>query len=976
MKIERLHLIGFGKLRNCAVVFDPDKVNLLIEENEFGKSTIVAAIVAALYGFPPRERTTPDALAEREVYRPDDDGPYQVSLEVRVPDRHGWTRLRILRDFRRGRPRVYNLSEGGKEITDEFAQQRKEIGEILLGLSREQFVNTCLVRQAALQVLPDLSDLAAQLQKIADAETGDRTAADAIRALRKALQEFPASRMGSGPLMIDTELQRAKAELERIHKELEQLDQERRRIEPQLVRIGDLEREIEEAQARQRLAHYLRERAEYEQLERARERRESLEAERHRLRQEYEALAPYETFPAAQLANLESWMGALRRIARERAALEEQLGHARRRYAEIREQEGRFGPLASFTPADREQLVVLAEQYKELHEKIHEGRQKVHAEQQRLAERGIHLEEFERWRERVGTLDLEERRRALEAEARRSDLQRQSRLAEERREEHLALCAEIERERDRARQWAERTLILPLMGGIITSIALLLGFDRASILPGLLTALSLGLWLALRRTARTHRRQEWMRARAEADRLQQQIESLHIERAQLEDQMRPLLARTGLESLESLAHACRRLETLTAELQPLLFERSTLRDREREFEQKRGQLRAFLDRAGRPSDEPIQEEIERLIRDLDRVFELKHERTQLDEELAQEEAKREDVLREEQEYRERILALLREAHAVDPTETTPSLEGIEAAVARFREGIERYNALQRVKRELKQVERDLMTLPELPILLEQRTRVRESLSRREAEDPGLAAHVPERSPEEYASEAERWSACERARHEELKRLQMQIAAILDRHEKRRPELLEQEQDLKQHLERVQNFKRAVEYALEVFERIAREIHDQWAEALTDISSELLRTLQTDYAALRFDRELRLRVALRERDDILQTNQLRSQLSLGTREQLSLIARLAVSRYLSRDRRLPLILDEPFANSDDARFARLMRLLLGDLSREHQIIITSCHRQRHEWLKTQYPDLFVQRVYWCTLGPLHTSGPSR
>ncbi|GBC81295.1 hypothetical protein HRbin10_00403 [bacterium HR10] len=968
MKIERLHLVGFGKLQNCEIVFDPDKVNLLIEENEFGKSTIVAAIVAALYGFPPRERTTPDALAEREVYRPDDGGPYQVSLEVRALGRHGWTRLRILRDFHRGRARIFNLSEGGTEITDAFVRQRREVGEILLGLSREQFVNTCLVRQAALQALPDLSDLTVQLQKIADAEAGDRTAADAIRALRKALEEFPASRTGKGPLRIDTELQRVKAKLEDIREKLEQLDRERRQIEPQLVRIGALEREIEEAQARQRLAHYLRERAEYERLERARERRESLEAERHRLRQEYEALAPYETFPAAQLANLESWMGALRRITRERAAREEQLGRAHRRYAEIREQEERFGSLASFTPADREQLVVLAEQYKELHGKIHEGWQKVHAEQQRLAERGIHLEEFEQWRERVGALDLEERRRALEAEARRSDLQRQSRLAEERREEHLALCAEIERERDRARRRAERMLALTLIGGIITSIALLLGFDHASVLPGLLTALSLGLWLALRRTARTHRRQEWMRAHAEADRLQQQIEILHIERAQLEDQMRPLLARTGLDSLESLAHACRRLETLTAELQPLLLERSTLRERELELEQKRGHLRAFLDRAGRPGDEPIQEEIERLIRDLDRVFELRHERAQLEERLAQEEADREATLREEQDYRERILALLREAHAVDPTETTPSLEDIEAAVARFREGVKRYDALQRVKQKLEQVERDLMTLPELSVLLEQRTRVRESLSRREAKDPGLAAHMPERSPEEYASEAEHWSAHERARREELTQLRTQIAATFDRLEKQRPELLEQEQELKQHLERVQNFKQAVERALDIFERIAREIHDQWAEALTDISRELLRTLQTDYAALQFDRELRLRVALKERDDILQTNQLRSQLSLGTREQLSLIARLAVSRYLSRDRRLPLILDEPFANSDDARFARLMRLLLGELSREHQIIITSCHQKRHEWLKTQYPDLFAQRVHWCTLSP--------
>jgi hypothetical protein len=40
----------------------------------------------------------------------------------------------------------------------------------------------------------------------------------------------------------------------------------------------------------------------------------------------------------------------------------------------------------------------------------------------------------------------------------------------------------------------------------------------------------------------------------------------------------------------------------------------------------------------------------------------------------------------------------------------------------------------------------------------------------------------------------------------------------------------------------------------------------------------------------------------------------------------------VSRYLSKDKvRLPLILDEPFANSDDERFMQLMELIQNQLS---------------------------------------------
>lgn len=970
MKIERLRFLGFGKLRNCEIVFDPEKANLLIEENEFGKSTIVAAIVAALYGFPPRDRTTSEVLSEKETYRPEDGGPYQVSLDVRALGRRGWTRLRIFRDFARGRMRVFNLDEGGREITEDFAQRQKEIGEILLGLSRDQFLNTCLVRQAALHALPNLGGLAKQLQRIADAEAGDRTADEAIEALKQALREFPASRMGKGLLQIETEIKRTEDELREIMEELKRLERERHQVEPKLDRICQIEREIEDARRQQRLAHYLRERAEYEQLERWRQRREELEAERCRLQQDAKALAPYETFPAARLVNLERWMGALRQIAHERAKIEEELKRAHRQCAEMRQKEEQFGPLASFTQEERRQLDVLAEQYKELQQRIHQDQQKVQAEQQRLAERGMSLEELEHWRKHVGALELEERRQVLDAHARWRDLERQSQLFKERQQEHLALCAEIERERDRKHRWAGSVFPPMLVGVVATSLALLFGFDRVGMLFGLPTSLLLALWLFLRHAARTHRRHEWTRAQSEADRLDQEIERLQAERARLEEQVRPLLAQTGLDSLEALARACARLETLTAELQPLLRGQAALGEHERELQQKRDLLRTFLERSGRPSAEPTLAEIERLNRDLDCLFELRRDRMSLEEQITRTEAKLENTRQKEQEYRESLLALLREASVIDPAEANPSLEDLEAASERFREGVAQHDRLQRVKRELEHVERNLKELPELAELHERRERINQSLRRREAEDSALASQLPERSAEEYATEAERWNDRERELRKDLQQLQKEIAIVLDRLEKQRPELLERQEELTRHLKRVQNFKRAAEYALDVFRQIAGEIRGQWANALTGISQELLRTLNTDYVALHFDPgTLEPRVQLKTSTSIVQTNQLRSQLSLGTREQLSLIARLAVSRYLSRQRQLPFIFDEPFANSDDERFARLMRLLLDDLSREHQVIITSCHQQRHQWLKARHPDLFAERVHWCELSPL-------
>jgi DNA repair exonuclease SbcCD ATPase subunit len=970
MKIERLYLVGFGKLRDCEIVFDPEKVNLLIEENEFGKSTIVAAIVAALYGFPPQERSTAEALSEKETYRPEDGGPYRIALDVRALGFRGWTRMRIVRDFRRGLVRVFDLDMGGKEITEEFAQRRREVGEVLLRLSRAQFLNTCLVRQAALQALPDLSDLSAHLQRIADAEAGDRTAAEAIEALHAALAQFPASRMGKGPLHIDTEIKRAEQRLRELQDQQERLEQKRRQIEPQLDRIREIEQEIERAHRQQQRAHYLRERAERQRLERELRQRQELEAERRRLEQERQALAAYETFPAARWSDLERELGALQRIARERMTIEGELKRAEHRYAEVLREEERFGPLALLTQRDREQLAADMHRCEELQQEIREQQQRVHAEQQRLAQRGIHLEEFERLQRHVGLLEPEERRRVCQVDARARDLERQQHIAQERRGDHLALCQEIERERERTLRRAKRALRLAQAFALGLPLAFLLDLGRAAIPSGLLSLLAFGLWLFLRHAARTHRAQEWARATAEAERLQREIERLEAERASLEESVHPLLARTGWDSREALAQACARLETLTAELQPLLLRRNALHDRERELHHKRDRLRELLERAGRSSAEPTPEEIERLRQDLDRVLDLRRDRAELEDRIARAKADLERARQDEREHRERILALLREARVLDPTETTPSLEELEAAGERFRQGVQRHNLLQKLTRDLEHVERRLRELPELAVLRERYERVCHSLRQREAEDPTLAAHLPERSPEEYAAEADHWSKRERACREELTGVRTQIASALDELEKQRPEVLERQQELRQHLARVRSFRRAVELARDVFEQIAREIHGQWAEDLTRLSRELLRTLDTDYAALSFDpHTLQIRVALKEPTSILQTNQLRSQLSLGTREQLHLITRLAVSRYLSRECRLPFIFDEPFAHSDDERFLRLMRLLLGELSREHQIIVASCHRQRHEWLRTQVPDLFARRVHWCALRPL-------
>jgi len=67
------------------------------------------------------------------------------------------------------------------------------------------------------------------------------------------------------------------------------------------------------------------------------------------------------------------------------------------------------------------------------------------------------------------------------------------------------------------------------------------------------------------------------------------------------------------------------------------------------------------------------------------------------------------------------------------------------------------------------------------------------------------------------------------------------------------------------------------------------------------------------------------------------------LSKGALDQLYLALRLALVQRLSRNgERLPMLLDDPFANYDDVRL-RAALVLLREIGREYQILLFTCRQ---------------------------------
>lgn len=102
MKLRRIRLHGFGTFnRGLTIDLDSDKPTLILGQNEAGKSTILNAVTATLFGF--RDQ------ALRRRYEPwEDHEAYAASLDLETEDGR---RLRLHRDFNTDQVRVAEVQE-------------------------------------------------------------------------------------------------------------------------------------------------------------------------------------------------------------------------------------------------------------------------------------------------------------------------------------------------------------------------------------------------------------------------------------------------------------------------------------------------------------------------------------------------------------------------------------------------------------------------------------------------------------------------------------------------------------------------------------------------------------------------------------------------------------------------------------------------------------------------------------------------
>lgn len=145
MKLSEIHIQGFGKWRNQTFQFTPG-LNVCIAPNESGKTTLLHALIASLYGMKRDYVRVTRYLDEHERYEPWDKGPYETIIRYVIQNQN----FRLHRNFSKDKEQARLFIE--PELTDITAlyqeDRRKEYNfiEKHLGLSRSLFVDVTWVR--------------------------------------------------------------------------------------------------------------------------------------------------------------------------------------------------------------------------------------------------------------------------------------------------------------------------------------------------------------------------------------------------------------------------------------------------------------------------------------------------------------------------------------------------------------------------------------------------------------------------------------------------------------------------------------------------------------------------------------------------------------------------------------------------------------------------------------------------------------
>lgn len=952
MILRRLKIDGFGALTG-SWTFEPGALHVVVGENERGKTTLAAAIAAALYGLDADKRSWRDRATPLEQHRPWSGRPYALELEFDL----GGRRYVVNRHFGNGRLTVL---QDGKDVTETFRHGSGEykLGEELLGMSGDQFARSALWLQpgpgrlGGSDVRPD-GTLTALLEAMASSVQGDTTAAEAMGVLDDALKNYRGVQQSG---LIANEIKKLENALGTIAVNLNAAQSDREALAADLARLAELEDRESGLGARLVVARHGGAVRRLGEIDVALEKDDAERAKLAAWREELARLEPARAVPddapeRLQAAQAELAAGS-RSLEEVRAERERDIAGPR---LEVETALATYSAFSAAEPRDIEELHALEKDLERARQLARTAADKRAELERELTARGVPVERAAELSARFGGLSAEDRGLLTQYPAQTQHLVTESETAQRAAQGGQALIEEIGRQRGRMRGFGFVAGVVGLLAGTAAVWLALAGRSIESFvgLGVTLVALATATLLLLRSAA--HRDADRKNALAQVVEAQRRSGEVRERRKEREDALARMAQKIGFPDVTTLLRDFGESQRLTAEVQRFDW---IDQDRARAVEdvaRVEADVKERLRRAGLEAGLPSHEAFARLRLGIGSVLEARARRTTLDELENGLLAREKSALDRVAEARGRIHAL---AAALDLALSDEGFEALADAVAQ--------RAAER--RRLDVLERELVPAAEARALAD------DARAALDAERTRLRAEVAAAGGAAGAGRAARFAApagdtpvdavAVERELEEVRRGLIELHARVGGREgataRRVAELLSDRDRMHAALERARAFKAAVELARDRFQVVARETHARWSEHLAGRVDELLGQFGLAHAGFKLSDKLELSLTLD--GDRLTGARLEQSLSTGARDQVALALRIAICEFLARGgAKLPLLLDDPLAHADDARAGRLLHVLAEAAHTGHQVMVLTCHRATIEVLRQDDPAWFDDAV---------------
>ena len=243
MKLIRMHVDNFGGLHDFDYEFG-DGVNILLQDNGWGKTTMAAFLKAMLYGFDTR-RSKDITENERRRYLPWQGGKYGGSLDFEATG----VNYRVSRTFGET-PRFDTAKIVNMDTRTTARIDPEKIGETLFGLDVNAFQRSVFINQNGLSIDGASSSIHTRLNSLVS-QANDLAAYDgAITDLTQQIKVYEKTGARGKLGDIAREIAAKERERDRLEREIADQDEARERISRIDMLLSALKGDLEEKKKR------------------------------------------------------------------------------------------------------------------------------------------------------------------------------------------------------------------------------------------------------------------------------------------------------------------------------------------------------------------------------------------------------------------------------------------------------------------------------------------------------------------------------------------------------------------------------------------------------------------------------------------------------------------------------------------------------------------------------------------------------